>query len=203
MPVHRFLYKNTDQKIFQYGRANWSEIRKALNWQFIEDETVIVAYPKMVDIIQKLKEKYVPKSTHRDSPNAPWTKKAHVKRAIRSKWAAFNRYQRTKDPTDHACYVKQRNKVKPLIRKEKAKYEKRLIEDVKNPKRLQAYCRSKNKNKKGIGNVIKENGDETRSISYWVGLPMSLVILLPLEAQLNSVFYELKGGMTRQTFISS
>ena len=155
MPIHRSRYKNTDRKIFRYGKANWQEIKRelvAMDWQFIEAESVTAAYPKLVDIIQKLKEKYVPKSTHRDFPNAPWTKKAHIKRAIKTKWAAFKRYQRTKDPTDYACYVKERNKVKPLIRKEKAKHEKRLIEDVNNPKRLQAYCRLKNKNKKGIGN---------------------------------------------------
>ena len=166
MPVNRFLYKNTNRKIFKFGKANWKEIQReltAVNWSFIEDEPVNISYPLIINIIQRLKRKYVPTSTYRDSPNAPWTKKAHVKRARKAKWAAFKRWQRTRDPTDHDCYVRERNKAKSLLRNEKVKHEKQLIEDVKNPKRLQAYCRSKTKIKKGIGNVMKKDGDETSS----------------------------------------
>ena len=53
-----------------------------------------------------------------------------------------------------------RNRVTTIIREEKTKYEKRIVED-KNPKRLQAYCRRKYKTKKGIGNIKKPNGEET------------------------------------------
>merc|ERR1712015_480995 len=56
-----------------------------------------------------------------------------------------------------------RNKVTSLIRSEKAKWEKYIIEDTRNPKRLQSYCRTKMKNRKGISNVLNENGLETCS----------------------------------------
>ena len=128
---------------------------------FTETENVGVSYTKLVEIIKRMKDKHVPVSTYRESPNPPWTNKAQVKRAIRSKWMAFKRFKRTRDQTDQETYISLRNKVKSLIRAEKIKYEKRIIEDTKNPKRLQSYCRGKTKNKKGIGNVMKKSGGET------------------------------------------
>ena len=165
LPVDKLSYKNTSRKIFRFKNANWAKIKEdllAADWDLLLSDTACNDYTRFVSILSDLKDKYVPVATFRVTPNPPWTKKKRVKVAIREKWSTFKKYRKTRSLSDHSAYILARNNVKTIIKDEKNKYDKMIVED-KNPKRLQAYCRRKFKSEKGIGNLKKADGEETAS----------------------------------------
>ena len=149
-------YTNTSSTHYNYYKGDYELIRKELNIDWVEelgDNDVNIMLKRFMDRIYKAQEKFIPRSR-------PFPRKGTIPlckttvEAIKRKHRLWTRYLESRDERSYKSYVKARNKVKWLVRKEKREKEKGIVKSSKsNPKIFWKYVNSKRKTSSGIGEL--------------------------------------------------
>ncbi|MEW8545715.1 MAG: reverse transcriptase family protein, partial [Candidatus Thiodiazotropha sp.] len=157
-------YSSSSSTHYNYYKGDYESIRKELNINWIEElrgNDVNVMLQRLMDRVYKAQEKFIPRS--RPFPRKgtiPLCKK--TVEAIKRKHRTWTRYLESRDERCYKLYVKARNKVKWLVRKEKREKEKGIAESSKtNPKNFWKYVNSKRKTSSGIGELHTQKGSST------------------------------------------
>ena len=87
-----------------------------------------------------------------------------IKKQRTTQLKKWKRYKQTGSVVDYDAYKMERNRLVDFVRSAKARYEQRLIEDMKhNPNLYHGHCRRTLKTKQGVTNVVKNDGILTES----------------------------------------
>jgi hypothetical protein len=157
--------ESNEQKVdrWMFKRADFDEINQFLSLQdwdhLFKNKNVDDKWMELKMILQKVIEKYVPKSANkRKQEKCPWIN-YKVKKTIKSRNRLWKKYSNTKDYGYYLKYVEMRNNVVKEIRKAKNIFEKKLVNSIKqNPKSFYSYVRSRAKTKDKVGPLKDQNG---------------------------------------------
>ena len=116
---------------------------------------------KFMDRVNSAKEKYISKSK-------PFPRKGTVPMcrntvgAIKRKHRAWIRYIESRNENSYKLYVKARNKVKWMVKKQKREKEKGIAQSSKsNPKKFWKYVKSKRKTTSGVAELHTKKDNST------------------------------------------
>ena len=120
---------------------------------------------KLVECINNVKEKYIPRCKPRSIQHRlPWMRNAKLKTQRSEKWRRWKRFKESGLPRDYDSYKMERNRLKDMTRSAKIKYEKALIADMKtNPNLFHGHCRRSLKTKQDVANVVDGRGNLTET----------------------------------------
>ena len=150
-----------------YKKGNYQEIKRHfsnIDWETdLERLNCEEAWNKFKEEYTRATEDHIPLKKQKKKSKPPWLR-AGVKRSVKKKCKAFQKYKKTKRYKDYQEHTKQRDKIKKLIRQAQANYEKRLMKEFKNkPKAFYSYVRSKQNVKVGVSQLEKEDGSLTQN----------------------------------------
>ena len=150
-------YKKTDEMKLK------EELRKH-NWEdLLRFKNVNETWDTIKDNINNAIEVSTPMCT----PNGKRSKKfldRSTLETVRKKHRLYRKWQRTKNPEDHAQYSKANNKSRKECRKAQMRYEEKVAKDCKNnPRAFYSYTNSRIKCRSGIADLLKADGTKTKT----------------------------------------
>ncbi|KAJ8026661.1 hypothetical protein HOLleu_31563 [Holothuria leucospilota] len=146
--------QGSDKTVLDFSKANFTHAKELLTMDWVARLSHLgpaEAWSVFRNIVTDTTKLCIPlkKAVVKNRPI--WMSR-EVLRAARKKRKCWRRYRVSKNSDDFAVYKKQELLVKNLVIDTKAKFEKQLAKEVKvNPKSFQAYVRSKQKVKEGVG----------------------------------------------------
>ena len=157
---------NKNKKIsYMYNKGDYAGMNETLSVDWddkLQDLDVEAQWTALKSNILSAQDAHIPKfdPNKQDGWNAkgsvPLTSETRAE--IRLKHRLWTRYYETGSTAKYETYKKQRNKVRRLLDKEQAAFEKNIgIESKRNPKKLWAYVKQKVKTRSGLAPLIGKN----------------------------------------------
>ena len=173
---HCYLDYRKPKTRYNFAKGNYEAMREHLkNSKWVEkfsfefqDNNVEQNWLSFKDKIIDLRNKFIPKVTHDDKPKwnnkgtFPIDKKTREEMKLKnSRYQAWKRAPPTLRSEARYSFIRQRNKVRNLLRKAKRKFEKGVSQKSKtNPKIFWAYTRSKLKTKSCVAPLLTNPKDK-------------------------------------------
>jgi hypothetical protein len=131
------------------SRVNWSDELKGMDANGM--------WIRFSSIMNEAIELFVPKSGKGKS-NVQWMNRKAL-RARKNKMKMWTKYKESKTYNNWIEYKRVSNKAVKEYRKAKRKFEKKLVNNIRNnPKSFYSYVRSKSRTKDAVGPVVDRNG---------------------------------------------
>ena len=150
---------------YSYDKSDYQSIRKGLqtiewNSQFL-GKSVEDMWSFWKNVMVKYRDAYVPKAKNYKRSYPKWMT-GKIRRGIRKRNKAWQRYNASPQHQRLRKYQKLRNKVNKHIRTSKRAFEESLAEKIKyDPKAFYSYVRSKSKTKDRVGPLLDDRGHVT------------------------------------------
>lgn len=143
-----------------YGKGDYREMRRRVScipWEReLECRDVEESWSFLKHVLEDMTENLVPLKKKRNNRSPPWMN-GEVKRAIREKRKAWNKWKRTKEEEEKSEYKQWEKRTKKLIRNRKNGFERQVAKECKiNPKRFYSYINSSRRSHSTIGPLHKD-----------------------------------------------
>lgn len=152
---------------WNYLRGNYEEMNQYLiniNWnELLKDKPVEVMWNTFLQIYRESAEKFIPKlHVQPFSRKKPKWMTMSLKRKIKAKEKAWERYVKRKTTHRYQHYCRIRNTCTTAVREAKFLFEQDLARETKtNPKAFYAYARSKTTIKEEVTQLVKDDASLT------------------------------------------
>ncbi len=163
------LHDELTREHYQYYKGDYDEIRARFDSSELVNKMQNKSAEECWNLIdhqlRELQRLFIPKiRIGKNKRIRPLWMNANAMAKVKKKWHAFKRYRETREWQDQQQYVRARNQTKWAVRQAKKAYETSITKEVKrNPKVFFKYAKSKLKTRSGIADLIKENGEKTKS----------------------------------------
>lgn len=147
--------------IRNYTRGDYVEMRRLMacvDWdQELENRGVEESWCLIKGKLTEMTEALVPLKKKMNGSRGPLWMDGEIRKAIKEKKKAWNRWKRTKEEEAKKEYKQWESKTKKLIRNKKNGLERQIAKDCKdNPKRFYSYINSSRRSRSMIGPLIKD-----------------------------------------------
>ena len=164
--VGEVIFRNTAVLRRNFKRADWNSIKSDVkDFQVDNEDSPSVINEKLVAMVNDTKTRNVPLCRPKSLKyRLPWMRNAGIKRRRLAKWKSWKRFKQTKLLSDYDAYKHERNRLNDCIRTAKMRFEKQLIDGMReNPNLYHGHCRRSLKSKQGVSNVIDGAGKLTET----------------------------------------
>ena len=145
----------------KFSKANFDEMKKyfeGANWSYFENsESIQGKWDEFVKIYNEAVERFVPKGRKYCEKGKEWYN-GRCEKARKCKTRAWNKWRKGRIESNWKDYVEVRNECVKILREEKYKYEKDIMDKCKSePKLFYRHINSRMKKREGI-TELKDNG---------------------------------------------
>lgn len=151
-------FNSVDSKSVKYSyfKADYEGMRRQLklDWETLlrDQDTTTMIDTFMTQLVKSMEECIPKRKLSNKKFKTPLSQE--VRRSIKRKHRAWERYQSNRDNTSYRNYTKARNKVKSLVLKDRKNRERQIAESAKtNCKTFWSYINSKRKTKSGVSEL--------------------------------------------------
>ena len=146
-----------------YYRGNYEGMRRELeNIQWIhryESKTAKEAWGDLMNVLQQLIEKYIPKRGKKGRKSQPWIS-TEVREGIKAKNKAWKEFKKDNSTDKWNEFKRVRNESNRKVHECKCNFELKVANEIKsNPKQFWNYVKSKSKKQTEFPDMISDNGE--------------------------------------------
>ena len=128
--------KNLKSESFNWKKADFNSLRSKVNeidWDYLlKEQDASAAWDTLADMLNKVIEVNVPKSSHRGSMRPPWMKGDEISaiRRKKTRWRVFTKTQKLKTNRTFYLIEKQKKRLNEQLKKPKESLKKTLLKTV-------------------------------------------------------------------------
>ena len=151
---------HVDEPQRDYGRGNYKAMMRhmaSIRWEEeLEERGVEESWSFIKQLLEELTRNFVPMKRKRSKRSPPWMN-GEIRKAIREKKKAWDRWKRTKDEEEKRSYKQWETKTKRLIRNRKNGYERQVAKNCRtNPKCFYSFINSSRRSRSTVGPLNKD-----------------------------------------------